>query len=129
MTVDAELSELSGHLRRIEVEVPENIQIIEVTSEGLTDWTISGDHRLSLDVRSPDHAAEAASSRPWLGFPSSKIRCRSPRASTAFKTPWFWWNGVEVEHRFLDDLVDREAGDAGINGSDLDFFRVLERPW
>ena len=34
MTVDAELSELSGHLRHVEVEVPENIQIIEVTAEG-----------------------------------------------------------------------------------------------
>ena len=32
-----------------------------------------------------------------------------------------------AKHRLLDDLVDREAGDARIDGFDVDFFRIFER--
>ena len=66
MRLDAEISELSGHLRHIEVEVPANIQLIEVACEGLTDWTLSGRSTTTLDIRSSDQSAEKTSTYSGL---------------------------------------------------------------
>jgi hypothetical protein len=100
MTVDAELSELSGHLRHVAVEVPENIQIIEVTAEGLTDWRVAVDHRLNLIfdrpiTRSKRHLRVLALI-PILEDPL-QINTRQHRV----KTPWFWWDGMETSAGFL----------------------------
>ena len=75
MTVDAELTELSGHIRQIEVEVPESIQIIEVTADGLTDWTIAADHRLHLMFDRPINRPRDAFTF-WPGSRLSKIHCK-----------------------------------------------------
>ncbi len=100
MTVDADLTELSGHLRRVEVVVPENLQIIGVTSEGLTDWTISNDHRLALmfdrPITRPKRHLRVLAWIPILEEPL-KITRHQHRVAT----PWFWWNGLEVSAGFL----------------------------
>ena len=100
MTVDAELSELSGHLRHVAVEVPENIQIIEVTAEGLTDWTIAVDHRLHLVFDRPITLSKrhlrVLALIPLLEDPL-QINTRQHRV----KTPWFWWDGMETSAGFL----------------------------
>ena len=100
MTVDAELAELSGHLRHVEVEVPENIQIIEVTAEGLTDWTIAADHRLHLmfdrPITRPKRHLRVLAWIPLLEDPL-QISTRQHRVTT----PWFWWDGVEASAGFL----------------------------
>ena len=126
MTVDAELSELSGHLRHVEVEVPENIQIIEVTAEGLTDWTVAADHRLHLIfdrpiTRSKRHLRVFA----WIPILEDPLQISTRQHRIRDALVLVGRHGGE--RRFLDDLVDREAGIAGIDGFDLDFFRIFGR--
>jgi hypothetical protein len=100
MTVDAELAELSGHLRRIEIGVPESIQIIEVTSEGLTDWAIAGDRRLHLIFDRPitrpkRHLRVLA----WIPVVEDPLQMSA--GQHRIQTPWFRWNGVEPSTGFL----------------------------
>jgi hypothetical protein len=100
ITLEAELSELAGHLRHVQAEVPENIQIIEVTGDGLSDWTVSALHRLHLMF-----------DRPFT-LPKRKLRIvalitlkEEPlQISTRqhqVKTPWIWWEGAEASAGFL----------------------------
>ena len=100
MTVDADLAELSGHLRHVEVEVPENIQITEVTAPGLTDWTIVGNRRLHLmfdhPVTRPKRHLRVVAWIPLVEDPL-QISTRQHRVAT----PWFWWNGMEPGAGFL----------------------------
>ena len=100
MTVDAELSELSGHLRHVEVEVPENTQIIEVTADGLTDWTVAVNHRLHLIFDRPisrsKRQVHILALIPILEEPL-QINTRQHRV----KTPWFLWDGMDASVGFL----------------------------
>ena len=121
ITVEAELAELAGHLRHLEAEVPENIQIIEVTADGLSDWTVSADHRLHLMFDRPI-AGRSGSCAFWPGSLCDEDPLQISTRQHHVKTPWFWWDGVGTERRLLDDLVDREAGDARIDGLDIDLF-------
>ena len=100
MMVDAELTELSGHLHHIEVEVPENIQIIEVTAEGLSDWTVAANHRLHLifdrAITGSKRHLRVLALIPILEEPL-QISARQHRV----KTPWFLWDGMEASAGFL----------------------------
>ena len=124
MTVDAELSELAGHLRRVEAELPARIQIIEVTAEGLSDWTISADRRLHLMFDRPitrpkRHLRIVA----WI-LPLQEDPLQDHDAPAPGQDALVLVGRRGSKRGFLDDLVDREAGDAGIDGLDLDFFRI-----
>jgi hypothetical protein len=100
MTVDAELGELSGHLRRIEVEVPENIQIIDVTSEGLTDWVTPGDRRLHLMFDRPiTRPKRHLRILAWIPIVENPLQISTGQHRV--QTPWFWWGGVESSTGFL----------------------------
>ena len=68
ITVEAELVELSGHLREVQAELPDGVRVIQVTAEGLTDWTISADHRLHLrfDRTASFGPGDASTSSPGL---------------------------------------------------------------
>ena len=100
MRIDAELTELSGHLRHVEVEVPENIQIIEVTAEGLSDWTVRLNHKLHLIFDRPitrsKRQLRVFALIPLLEEPL-QVNARQHRV----KTPWFLWDGMEASAGFL----------------------------
>jgi hypothetical protein len=100
MTVDAELAELSGHLRDVEIELPENIQIIEVTAEGLTDWTVAVNHKLHLIFDRPITGTKR--NLRVLGFiPLLDEPLQFNARKHRIKTPWFLWDGMEASAGFL----------------------------
>jgi hypothetical protein len=129
--VEAEIAELTGHLRSLQAEVPDGIQIVEVTAEGLSDWTVSSDHRLHLRFDRP-------LSRPrrrlrvvaWISLLEDPLRIATRHHR--LKTPWFWWNGVEASAGFLTisstakpemkaatglTLISSESSAAGVTAS------------
>ena len=100
ITVDAELSEVAGHLRQVKADVPEGIQIVEVTAEGLSEWTISGDRRLHLTFDRPitrpkRHLRIVA----WVPLNEDPLRISTRQHM--IKTPWFSWYGMEASAGFL----------------------------
>jgi hypothetical protein len=100
ISVEAELSELAGHLRHLQAEVPENIQIIEVTADGLSDWTISADHRLHLmfdrPVTRPKRRLRIVA---WIPLSEEPLEISTRKHQV--KTPWFRWDGTESLAGFL----------------------------
>ncbi len=126
MTVDAELTELAGHLRHAEAVIPDDMQITSVTAEGLSNWMVSDDHRLHMKFDRP-------MSRPKrllrvLGVDSAGRRPDAAQYTAAPPEDAMVLVGrCRTEHRFLDDLVDRQARNAWINRLDNDFFRVVRR--
>ncbi len=100
MTVDAELSELSGHLRRVEVELPENTQIVEVAAEGLTDWTVGANHRLHLVFDRPITRSKRHL-RVFALIPILEDPLQINTRHHIIRTPWLWWDGIEASAGFL----------------------------
>ena len=100
VTVDAELTELAGHLRYAEAVIPEDLQIMSVTSEGLSDWVVSSDHRLQMIFDRP-----ISRSKRLLRVLGSIALVEDPMQLTARqhhqKTPWLWWDGLEPSVGFL----------------------------
>jgi hypothetical protein len=100
ISVDAEISELAGHFRHIQAEVPENIQIIEVNADGLSDWSLTADHRLHLIFDRPSSLP-----RRRLRVAALITLKEEPLQLSArqhqIKTPWFWWEGAEASAGFL----------------------------
>ncbi len=95
MTVDADLIELSGHFPLTEAELPEGIQVTQVSGDGLMDWTISADHHLHLIWQRPGsgprrHLRVAG----WIPLSEDplKVGSRPHRA----RIPWFGWGVAEA---------------------------------
>jgi hypothetical protein len=95
IAVDAELTELSGHLREIEAQLPENIRITEVTADGLTDWTTSPDLRLHLMFDRPvpePHRRLRISG--WI--PVAEDPLQTGARQHRIRVPWIRWERTEV---------------------------------
>jgi hypothetical protein len=94
MTVDAELSELSGHIRQLEAQLPENMRITQVTAEGLTDWTTSSDSRLHLKFERPVSGSRRhLRVSGWLPLVQDPLQIGSRQHR--IRVPWIRWDGVE----------------------------------
>jgi hypothetical protein len=100
LTVEAEITELAGHLGHIQAEVPENIQIIEVTADGLSDWTVSADRRLHLMFDRPVSRPKRAL-RVLALIPLREEPLQMSARQHQLKMPWFGWEGVEASAGFL----------------------------
>ena len=100
ITLQAELTQLAGHLRHAEVTVPEDIEIIEVIAEGLSDWTISADHHLRMVIERPiSRAKRHLRVFGWIPLREDPLQLNARQHHV--KTPWFWWDGVETGTGFL----------------------------
>jgi hypothetical protein len=94
MTVDAELAELAGHLRQVEAELPEDIRVIQVTAEGLTDWTVSADRRLQLRFDKPiDRPRRRIHIFAWIPLSDEPLKVGSRQHR--IRAPWIWWDDKE----------------------------------
>jgi hypothetical protein len=91
---DAELAELAGHLPLIDVALPDEIQITQVTGDGLADWTIRPDRRLRLiweyPAATPRRRVHIAG---WIPLHDDPVKV-GPRLFR-LPTPWFGWPGAE----------------------------------
>ena len=100
MTVDAELTELAGHLRHVEAVIPEDMQITSVTAEGLSDWMVSDDHRLHMMFDRPiSRPKRLLRVSAWIALVEDPMQLSTRQHRQ--KTPWFWWDGVEPSIGFL----------------------------
>jgi hypothetical protein len=100
MTVEAELIELSGHLRQVEAELPRDIQVIEVTAEGLTDWTISADRHLHLRFDRPiDRPRRRLRIFAWIPLSEEPLKVSSRQRR--IRAPWIWSEDMESNTGFL----------------------------
>ncbi|HKI17761.1 MAG TPA: hypothetical protein VKA15_07760, partial [Isosphaeraceae bacterium] len=100
MTVEAELIELSGHLRQVEAELPQDVRVIQVTAEGLTDWTISADRRLHLRFDRPiDRPRRHLHIFAWIPLSEEPLKVGSRQHR--IRAPWIWWEGMESNTGFL----------------------------
>jgi hypothetical protein len=100
MAVEAELSENAGHLQRLEARLPDDLQINEITAEGLANWTVTPDRRLRLmfdhPVASPRRRLHLSAWIPLTEDPL-KIGSRHHR----IRIPWIAWEGSEGQTGFL----------------------------
>ena len=100
ITVEAELVELSGHLRQVKAELPEGIRVIQVTAEGLTDWTISADHRLHLRFdRTIVRPRRRLHIFAWT--PLSEEPLKGGSRQHRIPPPWIGWEDMESSSSFL----------------------------
>jgi hypothetical protein len=94
VAVDAELTELSGHLRQMEAKLPESIRVTEVTAEGLTDWTTSRDERLRLMFDQPARGPRRR--LRILGWiPVAEDPLQTGLRQHRVRVPWVRWDGTE----------------------------------
>ncbi len=101
MTVEAELSELSGHLRRIEAQLPEDVRIVQVTADGLTDWTTTPDgRRLRLMFDRPlPRPRRLLRIVAWIPLAEDPLKIGSRQHR--IRTPWIRWDGMDEAAGFL----------------------------
>jgi hypothetical protein len=94
MTVEAELSELSGHLWQVEARIPDGLQIVEVTADGLTDWTTTADHGLRLMFDRP--VARPRRLLRVLGWiPLAEDPLKTGARHHRIQIPWIDWQGMD----------------------------------
>ncbi len=100
MVVEAELSEQSGRLSRLEAELPDNLRINEVTAEGLADWTVTPDRRLHLVFDRPV-ASQRRRLRLSAWIPLSEDPLKIGSRHHRIRLPWIEWKGSEGQAGFL----------------------------
>jgi hypothetical protein len=99
VTVEAELSELSGHLLRLDVGLPENIRIVQVSADGLTAWTVS-DRRLTLRFDRPiARPVRRLRIFGWIPLGEEPLAVGSRQHRR--RVPWISWGGLEGNRGFL----------------------------
>ena len=100
MTVEAELSELSGHLQRIEAQLPDGIRIVEVTGDGLTDWTMTPLGRLRLMFDRPlPRSGRLLRIHAWIPLAEDPLKIGSRQHR--IRVPWIAWDGIDEIAGFL----------------------------
>jgi hypothetical protein len=100
MTVDAELFEVSGRFGHVEARLPAGIRIVQVTAEGLADWSTTADSRLHLMF---DGSTAPARRRLRLSawIPVSEDPLKIGAQKHQIPVPWIDWIGVEPLPGFL----------------------------
>ena len=100
MTVEAELSELSGRLGHAQARLPENIRIVQVTGDGLADWSTTADSRLHLmfdgSTASPRRRLRLLA---WIPLTEEPFKIGSQQHR--IPVPWIDWVGMEAQAGFL----------------------------
>ena len=96
VTVDADLIELSGHFPLTEAELPEGIQVTQVSGDGLMDWTISSDRHLHLIWQRPSSGPRRhLRISGWFPLNEDPLKVGSPR-SQRIRIPRFGWGVAEA---------------------------------
>jgi hypothetical protein len=99
MSVQAEITVLSGHLEQIEAKLPENIEDVQVAADALTDWTLSSSGRLQLRFDPAAARERRIQISGWLPLPEDPLKLGSRRHRV--KTPWIWGKELEGSAAFL----------------------------
>ena len=100
VTLDAELTELVGHLEQIEVRLPDGFRIAEVSAEGLSDWSVAAGQRLRMTFVSVfNRPTRRLRVFGWIAVNEDPLRTSTRQHQV--KTPWFWWDGLEASAGFL----------------------------
>ena len=73
---------------------------LEVTAEGLTDWTVSSDRRLRLTFDRPFSAPQRRL-RVWGWIPLAEDPLQTASREHRLPVPWFRWEGGEEQAGFL----------------------------
>jgi hypothetical protein len=100
VTVAAEVLELSGHLRELKAILPENLKVIEVSADGLSDWSVSAGGRLRLNFDRP-FAGSRRRLRIVAFLPIVEEPLRQSGREYRIKTPWLTWEGVDAIAGFV----------------------------
>jgi hypothetical protein len=113
MTLRAELTEQSGQLRDLEAELPSHIRLVDVTADGLADWTITPDNRLRLlfDRRLPG-PTRVLRILAWIPLAEDPLKI-GPRRHRV-RVPWIEWAGAESS---AGQLTVSSASKAELQGS------------
>ena len=116
MTIDADLIELSGHFPLTEAELPEGLQITQVSGDGLIDWTISADHRLHMIWQRPGSAARRhVRIAGWIALREDPLKIGAVQHRVPI--PWVTWTGAETAMATLvlsSDVRPKLIGSVGL---------------
>jgi hypothetical protein len=100
MTVEAEIAELAGHVLQLDLALPENFRIVEVSGENLTGWRIGSDRQLRLmfdsHVARPRRQVRIVG---WIPYSDDPLKVGPPQRR--LRTPWIQAEGVEFATGFL----------------------------
>ncbi len=118
MTVEAELSELSGRLGQVEARFPDDIRIVQVTAEGLTDWSTTADSRLHL-MFDGSTATPRRRLRLLAWIPVSEDPLKIGSRQHRIEVPWLDWIGMEPLAGFLVTSSISEPEMRGASGLKL----------
>ena len=123
MTVEAEIAELSGHVLQLDVSLPENFLIVEVSGDGLTGWRAGSDRQLRLmfdgRVARPKRLVRVVG---WMPLSDDPFKVGPHERRLA--TPWIRRRRDRIRHGVLDDLIGLENLAAWGGGLDLDLFGI-----
>ena len=96
----AEIAELAGHVLQLDVSLPENFRIVEVSGEGLTGWRAGSDRQLRLmfdsRVARPRRVVRIVG---WI--PVSDDPFKVGPLKRRLTTPWIQGEGIEFAAGFL----------------------------
>jgi hypothetical protein len=100
MTVDAEIIELAGHVLHLDLTLPENLRIVDVTGEGLTGWRMGPDRRLRLMFDRPVvRTRRQMRIAGWIPYGDDPFK--SEAKERRLPTPWIKGDGIEPATGFL----------------------------
>jgi len=100
MTVDAEIAEIAGHISQLDVSLPENFRIVEVSGDGLTGWSLGLDRQLRLMCDSGvARTRRMVRIVGWIPVRDDPFQVGPPKHRLA--TPWIKGEGFEFATGFL----------------------------
>ncbi len=118
MTVEAEIAELAGHVLHLDVSLPENFRIVEVTGESLTGWRAGSDRQLRLMFDGP-MARPRRLLRIVGWIPLNDDPFNSGPRERRLKTPWIGGEGIESPTGFLTIASASKTSLLGASGLTL----------
>jgi len=100
MTVEAEIAELAGHVLQLDLLLPENFLIVDVSGEDLTGWSVGSDRhlRLMFDSGVP-RSRRLVRIEGWI--PLSDDPLNGSTQIRRIATPWVGGEGIEFATGFL----------------------------
>jgi hypothetical protein len=115
VNIEAEISEFAGHLFQLEMALPEDLVLVEVTGEELALWKVVAPGRLRLMFDRPAaHPPRLVRIEGWVPLNEDplKVGVRSHRLST----PWIHGEGIEFVTGFLTISSTAPAALQGASG-------------
>jgi hypothetical protein len=99
MTAEAQVTELAGHLQKLALALPGNIQNVQVSADGLMDWTISSDSELQLLFDPAAGQGRRLRISGWIPTSDDPLDIRARRHHVP--TPWIHGKDVVSAPGFL----------------------------